>query len=82
MLSDIGFFIFGAGMGAVFVLAVWHWYAGRDETKHDSNVFEDYYPPVTHTTPVEEVVATRVKAARSKRIKNRKKPVSKTRRQK
>jgi len=82
MLTDTGFFILGAGMGSALVLTVWQWWEGRKEAKYGNDIFEDYYPPVTETTPVEEVVVTRVKAARSKRIKSRKKPVSKTRRQK
>ena len=85
MLSDAGFFILGAGMGSALVLAVWQWWEARKETKtkyeiYTDDLFADYYKPTE--TPVEQAVVTRVKKARSKRVKSRKKPVSKTRRQK
>ena len=85
MLTDAGYFILGAGMGSALVLTVWQWWEGRKEAKtkyetYTDDLFLDYYKPTE--TPVEEVIVTRVKKARSKRIKSRKKPVSKTRRQK
>jgi len=85
-MGEFGFFVLGVGMGAALVLSVWQWIAGREQSKLPADVYTDYhkeyYAPVVQKETVEDAVVTRVTKARSKRIKARKKPVSKTRRAK
>ena len=88
-MAEMGFFILGLGLGAALVLAFWQWWLGREQTKFTSDDYtdyhNDYYAPdvsLTEKDFVEDAVVTHVTKARSKRIKGRKKPARKTRRQK
>ena len=85
-MGEFGFFVLGVGMGAALVLSVWQWIAGREQNKVPADVYTDYhkeyYTPVVQKETVEDAVVTHVTKARSKRIKARKKPTTKTRRQK
>ena len=85
-MGELGFFVLGVGMGGALVLSVWNWIAGREKNNLTADVFTDYhkeyYTPVVQKETVEDAVVTRATKTRSKRIKARKKPVSKTRRTK
>ena len=85
-MGELGFFVLGVGMGGALVLSIWNWVVGREQNKLPADVFTDYhkeyYTPVVEKETVEDAVVTRATKTRSKRIKARKKPVSKTRRQK
>ena len=85
-MGEFGFFVLGVGMGAALVLSVWQWITGREQNKLPADVYTDYhkeyYTPVVQKETVEDAVVTHVTKARSKRIKARKKPTTKTRRQK
>lgn len=85
-MAEFGFFVLGVSLGAALVLSVWQWWVSREKTNLPADVYTDYhaeyYSPVVEKEAVEAAVVTRVTKARSKRIKGRKKPVRKTRRQK
>lgn len=80
-MGEFGFFLLGVGMGGALVLSVWQWVVGREKTELPTDVFTDYhkeyYTPLVDTTVVGDAVVSRVTKSRSKRIRSRKKPVSK-----
>jgi predicted alpha/beta hydrolase len=88
-MAEFGFFILGMGLGSALVLSIWQWWVGRQQTNFDADMYTDYHNdyyapdvPLTENDFVDDAVVTHVTKARKKRIKGRKKPVSKTRRAK
>jgi len=80
-MGEFGFFLLGVGMGGALVLSVWQWVVGREKAELPTDVFTDYhkeyYTPLVDTSVADDAVVSRVTKTRSKRIRSRKKPVSK-----
>lgn len=85
-MLDIGMFMFGLGMGATLILILWQWASNKErrtEENFETNISDSSstevdgfgFRDINWVPPAPQTETT---SRRSKRIRNRKKPASKT----